>query len=125
LLVYALLLFVHLAKFGTIAYGVPNIAGWAGRYPGYGWTWELTAINLPAELVHRVPWLRHRLVVPQAVSGHGFLHRKIPKAWSPARWLIAGALGYAIAGLAVGCLVAIVRARTRATRPRENPPRPA
>ena len=68
---YAVLLTIHLAKFRTIAYSVPNIAGWAGSYPGYGWTWELTAINMPADLIDRSPRLRNRGARPQVVTGHG------------------------------------------------------
>jgi hypothetical protein len=122
---YALLLAVHVAKFGAIRHGVPNIAGWAGRYPGYGWTWDLVAVNLPADLFDRVawrmPWLRDRGVIPQVVTGHT-VHHDDPEGWRAGRWIAAGAIGYAITGAVVGMLAGVRRRATRAVaRARDSP----
>jgi hypothetical protein len=90
---YAVLLGVHLVKFRKIEYAVPNIAGYAGPYPGYGFTWDLTAVNLPTRLLRS--WgVRVR---PQVIRFHGE-RRRAPSLWSPWVWVGVGASGYAMAG---------------------------
>lgn len=116
---YAALLTMHLAKFGTVEYRVPNVAVWTGRFPGFGYTWDLTAINLPARLVRKLPGLRRR-VLPQAIR---FPTESVdaPRAWSMDIWLFTGALGYTLAGLALGCIAragaVLVRGATARPRP--------
>jgi hypothetical protein len=71
LAVYLALLVVHLMKFRTVSHAVPSICTWAGRHPGYCFTWELTAINLPARLIaDHVPTLRDGGLVPQRIRFH-------------------------------------------------------
>ena len=123
---YAVLLTIHLAKFRTIAYSVPNIAGWAGSYPGYGWTWELTAINMPADLIDRSPRLRNRGARPQVVTGHGVRFPE-SRSWSATGWVVSGVAGYALAGVVLGSFAWGVRslgrswARRSARRRRFSP----
>lgn len=116
LLIYDALLVFHLARFGGVHYCVPNIAGWAGRYPGFGWTWELSAINLPVNLIDDVPSLRERWVVPQSVAFY-VGEFKAPKAWSATTWVISGVVGNTLAGLVLGGLTGFVRGRARWAHP--------
>jgi hypothetical protein len=107
LAVYLALLIAHLVQYRTISHAVPSICTWAGRYPGYCYTWDLTALNLSARLIDDAQALRGRGVMPQRVRFHGERPR-VPPAWNASAWVAAGALGYAIACALVAGLCSLV-----------------
>jgi hypothetical protein len=121
--IYTVLLVIHLVKFGGIYHAVPNIAGYAGRYPGYGFTWDLDLINVPADLLRPRPatvreardpkgWvtsqtLTHYSNHPKVLARdpRGWADTKRPRAWNPWTWLATGVLGYTFVGLGAGAAV--------------------
>ena len=81
---YAGLLTFHLLKFGRVEYRVPNvkvIIHVDGRYGfvGYGRTWELTALNGPAEAVY---YLSHPLKQHRRPSGKAREPRSSHRTWT-------------------------------------------
>lgn len=116
---YLCLLAYHVHWFRTIEHAVPNVATWAGRYPGFGFTWELTALNVPARLVARLlapsrPW-----IMPQRIRAQRHPPR-VPASWNAGAWVTTGALGYVAAGSAAGGLWALLGAATLACRHRRR-----